>query len=171
MPTVAGLEVTAIADLSPDRARAACRGGRFRLGRRAHRRHGLLSTMAPPSRPATDVDVRDRRRPATRGLGIAHAEAAIAHGKHVVMVNVEADVLAGPGLARKAASAGTCYSMAYGDQPALVAEMVDWARAAGFHVTAAGKGTKYLPAYHAVTPDRRLDTLRAFRRGGPRPPA
>ena len=37
-----------------------------------------------------------------------------------------------------------------GDQPALVAEMVDWARATGFSVVAAGKGTKYLPAYHAV---------------------
>ena len=43
--------------------------------------------------------------------------------------------------------------MAYGDQPALVAEMVDWARAAGFTVAAAGKGTKYLPLYHTVTPD------------------
>ena len=43
--------------------------------------------------------------------------------------------------------------MAYGDQPALIGEMVDWARACGFEVVAAGKGTKYLPAYHAVTPD------------------
>ena len=43
--------------------------------------------------------------------------------------------------------------MAYGDQPALVAEMVDWARAAGFTVAAAGKGTKYLPLFHTVTPD------------------
>jgi predicted homoserine dehydrogenase-like protein len=70
-----------------------------------------------------------------------------------VMVNVEADVLVGPALAKEAASAGVVYSMAYGDQPALVSEMVDWARAAGFNVTAAGKGTKYLPAYHHVTPD------------------
>jgi predicted homoserine dehydrogenase-like protein len=85
--------------------------------------------------------------------GIAHARAAIAAGKHVVMVNVEADVIAGPALAREAAAAGVVYSMAYGDQPALVAELVDWARAAGFRVAAAGKGTKYLPAYHAVTPD------------------
>jgi predicted homoserine dehydrogenase-like protein len=53
----------------------------------------------------------------------------------------------------EARSAGVVYSMAYGDQPALVAEMVDWARAAGFAVAAAGKGTKYLPAYHRVTPD------------------
>ena len=36
-------------------------------------------------------------------------------------------VLAGPLLARKAREAGVIYSMAYGDQPALIAEMVDWA--------------------------------------------
>jgi predicted homoserine dehydrogenase-like protein len=85
--------------------------------------------------------------------GIAHARAAIAAGKHIVMVNVEADVLAGPLLAAEARAAGVVYSMAYGDQPALVAELVDWARASGFRVVAAGKGTKYLPAYHEVTPD------------------
>jgi predicted homoserine dehydrogenase-like protein len=69
------------------------------------------------------------------------------------MVNVEADVLAGPLLAEEARKAGVVYSLAYGDQPALTAEMVDWARATGFRVIAAGKGTKYLPAYHDVTPD------------------
>jgi predicted homoserine dehydrogenase-like protein len=53
------------------------------------------------------------------------------HKKHIVMINVEADVLAGPLLARKAKEAGIIYSMAYGDQPALIAEMVDWARTAG----------------------------------------
>src|SRR5450432_2666446 len=84
--------------------------------------------------------------------GIRHARAAIAAGKHIVMVNVEADVLAGPLLAQEARSAGVVYSLAYGDQPALTAEMVDWARATGFRVVAAGKGTKYLPAYHDVTP-------------------
>jgi predicted homoserine dehydrogenase-like protein len=69
------------------------------------------------------------------------------------MINVEADVLAGPLLTRKAKEAGIIYSMAYGDQPALIAEMVDWARAAGFDVVCAGKGTKHLPRYHASTPD------------------
>src|SRR3546814_3807702 len=68
------------------------------------------------------------------------------------MVKGEADALAGPRLARKAAEAGIVYSLAYGDQPALIAEMVDWARAAGFDVVAAGKGTKYLPVYHGATP-------------------
>jgi len=85
--------------------------------------------------------------------GIAHALAAIEAGTPIVMVNVEADVLAGPLLARKARDKGVVYSMAYGDQPALIAEQVDWARASGFEVVAAGKGTKYLPAYHASTPD------------------
>jgi predicted homoserine dehydrogenase-like protein len=85
--------------------------------------------------------------------GIVHALTAIEHRKHIIMVNVEADVLAGPLLARKAEAAGVVYSMAYGDQPALIAEMVDWARTSGFEVVAAGKGTKYLPAYHASTPE------------------
>jgi predicted homoserine dehydrogenase-like protein len=75
------------------------------------------------------------------------------HGKHIVMVNVEADALAGPLLAQRAREAGIVYSLAYGDQPALICEMVDWCRTAGFEVVAAGKGTKYLPEYHASTPD------------------
>ena len=59
----------------------------------------------------------------------------------------------GPLLAQRAREAGIVYSLAYGDQPALICELVDWARACGFEVIAAGKGTKYLPAYHASTPD------------------
>src|SRR6202035_1654356 len=59
--------------------------------------------------------------------GIAHAIEAIDAKKHIVMVNVEADALAGAWLAQKARAAGVIYSMAYGDQPALIAEMVDWA--------------------------------------------
>jgi len=85
--------------------------------------------------------------------GIAHVLACCETRKHVVMVNVEADALAGPLLAQRACDAGIVYSLAYGDQPALICEMVDWARACGFEVVAAGKGTKYLPEYHASTPD------------------
>jgi predicted homoserine dehydrogenase-like protein len=71
----------------------------------------------------------------------------------MVMVNVEADVLAGAYLAAEFRKAGLVYGMAYGDQPALVCEMVDWARTCGFKVVAAGKGTKYLPGYNQSTPD------------------
>jgi predicted homoserine dehydrogenase-like protein len=87
------------------------------------------------------------------GAGIRHALACIEHGKHIVMVNVEADALVGPLLAQRAGAAGVIYSLAYGDQPALICELVDWARCAGFEVVAAGKGTKYLPEYHESTPD------------------
>ena len=92
-------------------------------------------------------------------VGIRHALQAITHGKHIVMVNVEADALAGPLLARKAKAAGVVYSLAWGDQPALVCEHIDWARACGFRVVAAGKGTRYEPHYHRSTPDTVWDIL------------
>jgi predicted homoserine dehydrogenase-like protein len=75
------------------------------------------------------------------------------------MVNVEADAVAGPLLARKARSADVVYSLAWGDQPALICEHVDWARTCGFDVVAAGKGTRYEPAYHQSTPDTLWDIL------------
>tara|TARA_R100000935_G_scaffold35668_1_gene56428 strand:- start:102 stop:1400 length:1299 start_codon:yes stop_codon:yes gene_type:complete len=149
VPTITGLEVSAIADLNPDRARKACRDVGWddtRIGQTAFIDDGA----ALAGRDDVDVVIEATGNPRA---GITHARAAIAAGKHVIMVNVEADVLAGAVLAREAETANVVYSMAYGDQPALVSEMVDWARAAGFHVTAAGKGTKYLPAFHAVTPD------------------
>ncbi|AKQ53738.1 NAD(P)H-dependent oxidoreductase [Bordetella hinzii] len=85
--------------------------------------------------------------------GISHTLLCCEYRKDIVMVNVAADALAGPLLARRAREAGIIYSLAYGDQPALICEMVDWARACGFEVVAAGKGTKYLPEFHTSTPD------------------
>jgi predicted homoserine dehydrogenase-like protein len=149
VPSTPGLEVTAIADLDPARALAQLRAVGWSDDRIAATR--LLTSGADlAALPGVEVVIEATGNPIA---GAAHALAAIEAGKHVVMVNVEADVLCGPALAARARSAGVVYSMAYGDQPALVTEMVDWARAAGFRVQAAGKGTKYLPAYHAVTPD------------------
>ena len=93
------------------------------------------------------------------GAGIHHCLRAIENGKHIVMVNVEADALAGPLLARRAKAAGVVYSLAWGDQPALICEHVDWARAAGFKVISAGKGTRYEPHYHQSNPDNVWDIL------------
>jgi len=149
VPTIEGLEVAMIVDLDPERARAACRNVGWDEERIAATR---FSTDGTDACHADDVEVVIEATGHPEA-GIRHALAAIEAGKHIVMVNVEADVLAGPLLAGKARERGVVYSMAYGDQPALVSEMVDWARAAGFTVAAAGKGTKYLPAYHAVTPD------------------
>ncbi len=149
IPTMPGIEIAAIADLAPDRARAACRTVGWTEERVAATR---FTDDAMAMLAAGDIEVvveATGHAPA----GIAHAREAIRQGKHIVMVNVEADVLAGPLLAREAAQAGVVYSLAYGDQPALICELVDWARSCGFRVIAAGKGTKYLPAFHESTPE------------------
>jgi predicted homoserine dehydrogenase-like protein len=143
-----GLEVPVVCDLSPDRARAACRQVGWDQARVTATR--FSDDALDANRGDIDVVVEATGNPAA---GLRHARSAIREGKHVVMVNVEADVLVGPLLAEEARRAGVVYSLAYGDQPALTAELVDWARASGFRVVAAGKGTKYLPAYHEVTPD------------------
>jgi predicted homoserine dehydrogenase-like protein len=155
-----GIHIVAIADLAPQRAQdSLARTGweKERISARSFddaRKNGTTfitddSTAAIAS-AAVEIVIDATGSPAA---GIRHALACCTHGKHVVMVNVEADCLAGPLLARRAREAGIVYSLAYGDQPALICEMVDWARAAGFEVVAAGKGTKYLPAYHDSTPD------------------
>jgi len=155
-----GLHVVGVADLLPDRAAAAFERtgwphGSWRAGSldEAVRSGGTwITDEADRLIAAAQVDVVIEAT-GVPAAGIRHAEAAIAAGKHIVMVNVEADTLAGPLLARQARKAGCVYSMAYGDQPALIAELVDWARTAGFNVVCAGKGTKYLPQFHDSTPD------------------
>lgn len=84
---------------------------------------------------------------------VDHCLAAFAQGKHVVNVTVEADALCGPALAQRARAAGVVYSLAFGDQPALICDLVDWARTCGFPVVAAGRGHKWLPHYARSTPD------------------
>ena len=59
------------------------------------------------------------------------------------MVNIEADVVAGKYLSDLANKYNVIYSMAYGDQPALILEQIEWGLVNGFDVIAAGKGTKY----------------------------
>jgi predicted homoserine dehydrogenase-like protein len=160
VPRMRGLHLLGVADLDPARARASLLNvgwSEARIGARSLDDAAKSGTTwvgddaeSLLAHPALDVAIDATGHPPA---GIRHALAAIAHGKHMVMVNVEADVLAGPLLAKKARAAGLVYSLAYGDQPALISEQVDWARAIGFDVVAAGKGTKYLPAYHASTPD------------------
>jgi predicted homoserine dehydrogenase-like protein len=154
-----GIHVAVIADLAPGKARENL----TRIGWAAEQSagssldHALASgttfvtdNAALVNDPRIEVVVESTGNPAA---GIRHALAAIAASQHIIMVNVEADVLAGPLLAARAATAGVVYSMAYGDQPALVCEMVDTIRAMGLPIIAAGKGTKYLPVFHASTPE------------------
>src|SRR3954471_594320 len=154
-----GIHMLAVVDLAPDRARASLARVGWEEQRYAARsldealKQGSTcvtdDALAAIAHPATEVVIDATGHPAA---GINHVLACCREKKHIVMVNVEADALAGPLLARRAREAGIVYSLAYGDQPALICELVDWARTAGFTVVAAGKGTKYLPAYHASTP-------------------
>lgn len=149
VPTTPGLVVTVIADLDPAQAISRCKEVGWDDSRIAATTF-IDDAEAMILGDEVDVVVEATGHPAA---GIKHALLCAEHGKHIVMVNVEADVLAGPYLAMQARQAGVVYSMAYGDQPALTMELVDWARSCGFKVVAAGKGTKYLPTYHASTPD------------------
>jgi predicted homoserine dehydrogenase-like protein len=143
-----GMRMVAIADLSPERARDALRQVGWADTAIASLRF-FDDARRMIEEPDIDILIDATGSPSA---GIVHVLACCEHRKHIVMVNVEADALAGPLLARRAQEAGIVYSLAYGDQPALICEMVDWARACGFEVIAAGKGTKYLPEYHASTP-------------------
>lgn len=155
-----GIHVVGVADLNP----AAARSNMAHVGWPAERlaaaslddaaRTGATHVGEDAARlidhPAVEVVVECTGHPVA---AVDHCLAAFAAGKAVVNVTVEADAFCGPGLARKAAEAGVVYSMAYGDQPALVCDLVDWARACGFTVVAAGRGHKWLPHFRKSTPE------------------
>ena len=90
-------------------------------------------------------------------VGTQHAYKVIQSKKHIIMVNVEADVLCGKYLSDLAKENNVIYSMAYGDQPSLILEQIEWARLNGFFVTCAGKGTKYHPSFEYSTPENVWD--------------
>ncbi len=160
IPRTPGVHLAAIADLSPE---AACRN-LARVGWPAQRvqaasieaalRDGNTHVgddwRALVSHPAIDIVVECTGNPIA---AVDHCLDAFANGKHVVNVTVEADAFCGPLLARKAAAAGVIYSLAFGDQPALICDLVDWARTCGFPVVAAGRGHKWLPHFSQSTPD------------------
>jgi predicted homoserine dehydrogenase-like protein len=145
VPKTPGIKLVGIADLSPANALENLK------------RVGWAST--PPitqdwqklvANPEIDIVIEATGNPMA---AVEHILGAFQHGKHVVNVTVEADAFCGPLLARKAAEAGVVYSLAYGDQPALICDLVDWARAAGFPVVAAGRGHKWLPHFAQSTPE------------------
>ena len=162
----AGMHLVGVADLDVARARSQLKTAGWpdeayaalSLGDAHKKRITLVtdSAQALLADPQIEVIVEATGVP---GAGIDHALKAITNGKHIVMVNVEADAVAGPLLARRARAAGVVYSLAWGDQPALICEHVDWARAAGFKVICAGKGTRYEPHYHKSNPDNVWDIL------------
>jgi predicted homoserine dehydrogenase-like protein len=160
VPRTPGIHLVGIADLSPDAARANLErvgwapdlAGAASLDAALKERRTHLSDdwRALVAHPAIDIIVEATGNPPA---AVEHALAAFRNGKHVVMVTVEADAFCGPLLAKKAAEAGVIYSLAYGDQPALICDLVDWARASGFPVVAAGRGHKWQPHFAQSTPE------------------
>ncbi len=160
VPRTPGVHVVGIADLSP----AAARRNLARVGweperasapsldaaAREGRTHVGDDWRALVAHPAIDVVVESTGAPTA---AVEHVLGAFAHGKPVVNVTVEADAFCGPMLARRAAEAGVVYSLAFGDQPALICDLVDWARTCGFPVVAAGRGHKWRPHFAQSTPD------------------
>lgn len=160
VPKIPGVQLLGIADIAPDNARSslsrvgwqearysatsldsACKDGTTHVGD---------DWCALVSHSQIDIIIEATGHPVA---AVDHALFAFEQGKHVVMVTVEADAFCGPILARKAQQAGVVYSLAYGDQPALICDLVDWARASGFNVVAAGRGHKWLPEYAQSTPE------------------
>jgi predicted homoserine dehydrogenase-like protein len=160
VPKTPGVHLVGIADIAPDSAK----GNLERIGWKPEQ-YGAASLDAAlkekrthlgdnwealVAHPGIDIVIEATGNPPA---AVEHALAAFRNRKHVVMVTVEADAFCGPLLARKAAEAGVVYSLAYGDQPALICDLVDWARAAGFPVVAAGRGHKWLPHFAQSTPE------------------
>ena len=160
VPKTPGVHIVGIADLAPEKARANLE----RVGWQAER-YGARTLDAAlssgttcvdddwhalVSHPQIDIIIEATGHPLA---AVEHVLGAFDHRKHVVMVTVEADAFCGPLLARKAREAGVVYSLAYGDQPALICDLVDWARTSGFEVVAAGRGHKWLPHFVRSTPE------------------
>src|SRR6185503_19869025 len=160
VPKTPGVHLVGIADLSPANARVNLE----RVGWSAERYSAPSLDAALKSgathvgedwqslvaHPGIDIIVEATGNPVA---AVDHALTAFRNRRHVIMVTVEADAFCGPLLARRAQEAGVIYSLAYGDQPALICDLVDWARAAGFNVIAAGRGHKWLPHFAQSTPE------------------
>ena len=160
VPRTPGVHLVGIADLSPagvqtnlarvgwepERLQAKSLDDAVKLGTT----HVSEDWQALVRHPAIDVVVECTGSPLH---AVDHILEAFAHGKHVVNVTVEADAFCGPLLATRAQAAGVVYSLAFGDQPALICDLVDWARTCGFPVVAAGRGHKWLPHFAQSTPE------------------
>jgi predicted homoserine dehydrogenase-like protein len=160
---VVGMQVVSVADLDAEKAKRACIAAGW-----PEEAVGTVSSSSSINDDAArgkvmitdnvdhlikaDLEVIIEATGVTEA-GTYHAWTALEAGKHVVMANVETDALLGPILKKKADEKRLVYSLAYGDQPGIICEMVDWARTIGLEVVCAGKGTRYQPEYRYSTPE------------------
>ena len=99
--------------------------------------------------PNIDVVIDATGKP---GVAADFSLTAMEHGKHLVMMNVEADVTIGPYLKAQADRLGVVYSVGAGDEPSSCMELIEFVTALGLDVVAAGKG-KNNPLKHDAVPD------------------
>ncbi len=145
-----GIEIVAACDMRPERIEAACKmsGDRCRqpevvsgsnlsatIGR------GRLAAASDPvavcRAPEVEVVIDATGNP---NAGAAVALATIGAGKHMVMMNVEADVTIGAYLAEEARRKGVVYTLGAGDEPSSAMELIRFVKALGYPIVAAGKG-------------------------------
>ena len=160
IPKTPGVQLVAVADLMPAVAKqnlctvgwdaAQLEASSIDLALRDRTCYVTDDWQAIVQHPAVDVVVECTGNPIA---AVEHCLRAFSEGKHVVNVTVEADAFCGPLLAKKARDANVIYSLAFGDQPALICDLVDWARTCGFPVVAAGRGHQWLPHYADSTPE------------------
>jgi predicted homoserine dehydrogenase-like protein len=161
--TMTGIQVRALADIDGDRALraftengwspdAVVLAGSADQAQDALRRGQAVATDDPLIIPELELKavVESTGSPEN---GALVADLAIARGRHVVMLNVEADIVVGPILALRAREQGVVYTLAAGDQPGAILEMVEWARCLGFEIVCAGRGTVLFPDDHHATPE------------------
>lgn len=157
-----GIEVAAIATRRPHTARAAMA---IAYGDDAHAveadteskvtaaieagKMAVTSAETLVKNPLIDVVIDATGKP---GVAADYCLTAMEHGKHLVMMNVEADVTIGPYLKHEADRLGVVYSVGAGDEPSSCMELIEFASALGYRIVSAGKG-KNNPLNHDAVPD------------------
>ena len=112
-------------------------------------RIAITSNELLVTNPLVDVVIDATGKP---GVAADFDLMAMEHGKHIVMMNVEADVTIGPYLKRQADRLGVIYSVGAGDEPSSCMELIEFATALGYTIVSAGKG-KNNPLNHDAVPD------------------
>lgn len=165
-----GIEVAAIATRRPHTARAAMA---IAYGDDAHAveadtdskvtaaieagKMAVTSAETLVKNPLIDVVIDATGKP---GVAADYCLTAMEHGKHLVMMNVEADVTIGPYLKHEADRLGVVYSVGAGDEPSSCMELIEFASALGYRIVSAGKGKNNPLNHDAVPDDYREEALR-----------
>ena len=142
------IKIVAIVDVNIEKAKSNCKNSG--LSQQTIDSINFTNSLDEALKKDIDIFIEATGDPI---VGTEHAVKVINNKKNIIMVNVEADVLCGKYLSDLAKKNNVIYSMAYGDQPALIMEQIEWAKLNGFSVVGAGKGTKYHPSFEYSTPD------------------